>query len=111
MGGAAAGAPRVDDGVTTSETRLSQGSAVTRQSLVGKIGTVIHPVRGGTRPGEVRVVVQGMPHYYIAYSAVELPTGADVIIINSRGARQVDVEPWPKMPAVGNATGDAEGSP
>ena len=84
---------------------------MTRQSLVGKIGTVINPVRGGARPGEVRVVVQGLPHYYIAYAAVEVPTGTEVIIINSRGARQVDVEPWPKFPAVGNATGDAEGSP
>jgi membrane protein implicated in regulation of membrane protease activity len=84
---------------------------VTRQSLVGKIGTVINPVRGGTRPGEVRVVVQGMPHYYIAYSAVEVPAGAEVIIINSRGARQVDVEPWPKLPTGGYATGDEEGSP
>ena len=65
-----------------------------RQSLVGKIGTVIHPVRGGSRPGEVRVVVEGMPHYYIAYAAVEVPAGAEVIIINSRGAQQVDVEPW-----------------
>jgi membrane protein implicated in regulation of membrane protease activity len=96
---------------TTAESRVSQGSTVARQSLVGKIGTVIHPVRGGSRPGEVRVVVEGMPHYYIAYAAVEVPAGADVIIINSRGHQQVDVEPWPKLPAVGDATGDAEGSP
>ena len=82
-----------------------------RQSLVGKIGTVIHPVRGGSRPGEVRVVVQGMPHYYIAYAAVGVPAGAEVIIVNSRGAQQVDVEPWPHLPVVDNATGDAEGSP
>ena len=95
----------------TADTGTSQGRAVTRQSLVGKIGTVIHPVRGGSRAGEVRVVVEGMPHYYIAYSAVEVPAGTNVIIINSRGAQQVDVEPWPKLPAVGDATGDAEGSP
>jgi len=83
---------------------------VARESLVGKIGTVIHPVRGN-RPGEVRVVVQGMPHYYIAYAAVEVAAGTEVIIIHSRGAQQVDVEPWPHLPAVENATGDAEGSP
>jgi hypothetical protein len=52
-----------------------------------------------------------MPHYYIAYAAVGVPAGAEVIIINSRGHQQVDVEPWPKFPAVGDATGDAEGSP
>jgi membrane protein implicated in regulation of membrane protease activity len=96
---------------TTAESRLSQGSAVARESLVGKIGTVIHPVRGGSRPGEVRVVVQGMPHYYIAYAAVQVPAGAEVIIVNSRGAQQVDIEPWPHLPVVDNTTGDAEGSP
>jgi membrane protein implicated in regulation of membrane protease activity len=65
------------------------------QSLVGKVGTVVHPVRGGPRPGEVRIVVGGLPHYYIAYAETALPVGAEVLVINNRGARQVDVEPWP----------------
>jgi hypothetical protein len=69
------------------------------QALIGKIGTLVHGVRGGERPGEVRVVVAGIAHYYIAYAASAIPAGAEVLVINHRGARQVDVEPWPRMPA------------
>jgi membrane protein implicated in regulation of membrane protease activity len=68
------------------------------QALVGKVGVVVNAVRGGTRPGEVRVVVQGIPHYYIAYATSAVPAGAEVLVINYRGARQVDVEPWPGEP-------------
>ena len=78
------------------------------QELVGKIGTVVHAVRGGARPGEIRVVVAGIPHYYIAFAASAIPAGAEVLVINSRGARQVDVEPWPGLPTGGFAT-DPEG--
>ena len=63
--------------------------------LVGRIGTVVIGVRGGDRPGEVRIVVDGMAHYYLAYAATAIPAGADVLVINDRGARHVDVEPWP----------------
>jgi membrane protein implicated in regulation of membrane protease activity len=68
---------------------------VANQSLVGKVGTVVHPVRGGERPGEVRIVVDGFPHYYLAYAETALAAGVEVLVINNRGARQVDVEPWP----------------
>ena len=64
------------------------------QSLVGRVGTVSATVRGGTLPGEVRVVVEGLPHYYIAYCGEAVPRGHQVLVINSRGARQLDVEPW-----------------
>lgn len=63
--------------------------------LVGRIGRVVHALRGGDRPGEVRVVVDGIAHYYLAYASTAVPTGAEVLIINDRGARQIDVEPWP----------------
>ena len=63
--------------------------------LVGRIGTVVIGVRGGDRPGEVRIMVDGMAHYYLAYAATAIPAGADVLVINDRGARHVDVEPWP----------------
>jgi membrane protein implicated in regulation of membrane protease activity len=65
-----------------------------QETLVGRIGTVVTAVRGGTRPGEVRVVISGIPHYYLAYAQTAIPAGANVLLINSRGARQVDVEPW-----------------
>jgi hypothetical protein len=64
------------------------------QSLVGRVGTVCVGVRGGDRPGEVRVVVEGLPHFYIAFCSQTVPEGRQVLIINSRGSRQLDVEPW-----------------
>jgi len=38
--------------------------------------------------------VQGIPHYYIAYCGQAVAVGEHVLVVNSRGARQVDVEPW-----------------
>jgi hypothetical protein len=67
---------------------------VAGETVVGKIGRVTTAVRGGSRPGEVRVVVDGVPHYYLAFCAQPLSSGTTVLIINSRGSRQVDVEPW-----------------
>lgn len=64
------------------------------QTLIGKVGRVVTAVRGGPRPGEVRVVVDGIPHYYIAYGKNPIGIGVDVLVINNRGARQIDVEPW-----------------
>jgi membrane protein implicated in regulation of membrane protease activity len=71
-------------------------NATVEQTTVGKVGTVVHAIRGGAQPGEVRVLVEGIPHYYLAYAVMAVPAGADVLVINNRGARQVDVEPWPK---------------
>ena len=68
---------------------------VTRQTVVGKVGTVIHAIRGGELAGEAKVVVDGIAHYYLAYSADPQPAGTVVLVINNRGARQIDVEPWP----------------
>jgi len=68
------------------------------QSLVGRIGVVVSAVRGGDRAGEIRVVVQGVPHHYLAFAAEPVPTGAHVLVVRFRGARQVDVEPWSPMP-------------
>jgi membrane protein implicated in regulation of membrane protease activity len=68
------------------------------QSLVGKIGVVVTAIRGGAGAGEIRVVAQGVPHHYLAYAAGPLPAGAHVLVINFRGARQVDVEPWSQTP-------------
>ena len=68
------------------------------QVLVGKVGSVIAPVRGGELPGEVRVVVEGIAHYYLAYCANAVAVGTEVLVINNRGSRQIDVEPWPQSP-------------
>ncbi|GID95813.1 hypothetical protein Adi01nite_52250 [Amorphoplanes digitatis] len=70
---------------------------------------MINGIRGGGRPGEVRLVVEGIAHYYLAYAETAVPAGAEVLVINSRGARQIDVEPWPAVPADGSARGVEEG--
>jgi hypothetical protein len=75
---------------------------------VGKVGRVLIRIRGGDAPGEVRVVHGGMAHAYIAYAEDPLPVGAEVLVINARGARRVDVEPW-NMP--GQRIDDAAGEP
>ncbi len=68
------------------------------QALVGKVGVVVTAIPGGDRPGEVRVVVSGVPHHYLALAAHPIPVGTHVLVINYRGARQIDVEPWSPMP-------------
>jgi len=68
---------------------------VSGQSLVGAVGVVHLRVRGGSQAGEVRVVVEGLPHYYLAYCPVAVEVGQHVVVIHNRGGRQVDVEPWP----------------
>jgi membrane protein implicated in regulation of membrane protease activity len=66
---------------------------------VGMLGSVIRPVRGGRVPGEVRVVVAGMPRLYLAYCEEALDAATRVRVLRSRGARQIDVERWPRPAA------------
>lgn len=67
---------------------------VSSSSLIGRVGIVSEAVRGGKLPGEVRIVVQGLPHFYLAFCDEPLAVGRQVLIIHSRGSRQLDVEPW-----------------
>jgi hypothetical protein len=82
---------------------------VASQALVGTLGSVTIKVRGGTLPGEVRVVVQGIAHYYIAYAEQPIPVGRQVLVINARGARQIDVEPWHELGSGLGRDADASG--
>jgi membrane protein implicated in regulation of membrane protease activity len=82
---------------------------VAGQTLVGRLGSVVSAIRGGARPGEVRVLVEGIAHYYLAYAATAVPAGSQVLVINNRGARQIDVEPWSDLPPDGDAPGIEEG--
>lgn len=45
------------------------------RTLVGALVPVHLRVRGGERAGEVRVVVKGLPRYYLAYSAQPIEVG------------------------------------
>ena len=76
----------------------------------GRLGLVVHRVRGGNLPGEVRVVHDGISHDYLAYSPEPVALGAQVLVVHDRGARQVDVEPW-DLPGPGDtlAAGEPEG--
>jgi hypothetical protein len=74
----------------------------------GKLGLVVHRVRGGDLPGEVRVVHDGVSHDYLAYSPGPIDRGVQVLVVHDRGARQVDVEPW-LLPGLGDAV--AAGGP
>lgn len=82
---------------------------MTSQKVVGRVGTVLRGIRGGDLPGEVRLVINGIAHYYLGFAATTLPAGTAVLVINNRGARQVDVEPWPTVPPDGSVRGVEEG--
>ncbi len=67
-------------------------------SLVGLVGWVVTAVPGGSTPGEVGLLVDGRRELYIAYGALAVERGAEVLVINKRGIREVDVEPWSSFP-------------
>jgi membrane protein implicated in regulation of membrane protease activity len=61
--------------------------------VVGKLGVVTHPIQGG-KPGEVVVHIRGGTEIYVAYSETDLPEQAEVLVINKRSARTVEVVPF-----------------
>ena len=63
-------------------------------SLVGCVGSLIVATRGVAGPGEVLLNVRGAKEAYLAWSDQPLPRGAEVLVIDIRGARTVLVEPW-----------------
>lgn len=67
---------------------------MTGAELIGMIGSVTTRVRGGDLAGEVRVVVSGLPHYYLAFCPHAVPAGTNVLVVGVRGKQHVDVEPW-----------------
>jgi hypothetical protein len=64
----------------------------------GKVGRVIVRIRGPRGPGEVLVRIRGGTEAFIAYSDCVIERDTDVLVVSSRGARAVDVEPWPYGP-------------
>ncbi len=61
--------------------------------VVGKLGIVTHPIRGG-KPGEVVVHIRGGTEVFVAYSTSDLPEQSEVLVINQRSARTVEVVPF-----------------
>ena len=63
-------------------------------SSVGRVGVLIVGTRGGAGPGEVLIKIRGGSEAFLAWSEKPLPRGATVLVIESRGARAVDVIEW-----------------
>jgi hypothetical protein len=61
--------------------------------VVGKLGTVTHPIVPG-RPGEIVVRIRGGTETYMAYADTELPLHAEVLVVAQRSARTVEVTPF-----------------
>jgi hypothetical protein len=62
--------------------------------VIGSIGILLVGTRGSKGPGEVLVKIRGGSEAYIAWSPAPIPRGATVLVIESRGARSVDVSEW-----------------
>ena len=64
------------------------------ESSIGRVGVLIVGTRGDDGPGEVLVKIRGGTEAYLAWSETPLARGATVLVVESRGARAVDVIEW-----------------
>ncbi|MEU7425811.1 MULTISPECIES: hypothetical protein [unclassified Streptomyces] len=64
------------------------------EAVIGRTGIVLIGTRGAAGPGEVLVRVRGGSETFLAWSETPLPTGATVLVIESRGCREVGVIEW-----------------
>ena len=63
-------------------------------SLIGSIGVMLIATRGQAGPGEVLLKIRGGTEAYIAWSAEPIARGRTVLVIETRGHRNVDVSEW-----------------
>ena len=61
---------------------------------VGRVGVLTVATRGGAGPGEVHIKIRGGSESFLAWSEQPLPRGVTVLVIESRGARAVNVIEW-----------------
>ena len=64
------------------------------EACIGRVGVLTVATRGDQGPGEVLIKIRGGSETFLAWSAKPLPRGATVLVIDSRGARAVDVIEW-----------------
>jgi len=76
-------------------------------SVVGCLGVLAIGTRGQTGPGEVLVKISGGTESYLAWSDRPLPRGTTVLVLESRGARAVQVAAWHDSPSDPAAPHDA----
>jgi membrane-bound ClpP family serine protease len=63
-------------------------------SLIGSIGVLVIATRGQAGPGEVLLKIRGGTEAYIAWSTEPIARGQTVLVIETRGHRNVDVSEW-----------------
>jgi membrane protein implicated in regulation of membrane protease activity len=63
-------------------------------AVIGRTGVLVVSTRGAAGPGEVLVRIRGGSEAFLAWSDEPLPNGTQVLVVDSRGARQVDVIEW-----------------
>jgi membrane protein implicated in regulation of membrane protease activity len=76
---------------------LEENTTVSEASLVGCVGSLIVATRGDAGAGEVLLTVRGSKEAYLAWSDRPLPKGTKVLVVDTRGARAVVVDPWPGL--------------
>ncbi|NUS15094.1 MAG: hypothetical protein HOY69_27485 [Streptomyces sp.] len=64
------------------------------EAVIGCIGELVLGTRGPAGPGEVLVRVRGGTETFLAWSDEPLARGSRVLVVDSRGSRQVDVIEW-----------------
>ena len=64
------------------------------ESSIGRVGRLSVATRGGDGPGEVLINIRGGSEAFLAWSDKPLPEGSTVLVVDSRGARAVDVIEW-----------------
>src|SRR5260370_15031884 len=75
--------------------RVKGGCHLARdESSVGCVGVLIVGTRGADGPGEVLIKIRGGSEAFLDWSEKPLPRGATVLLIESSGARAVDVIEW-----------------
>lgn len=78
------------------------------EAVIGCTGELLIGTRGSAGPGEILVRIRGGSETFLAWSEDPLPKGARVLVVESRGARQVEVIEWADpLDALG---GDAAGA-
>ena len=78
----------------------------TARNAPSSSGPSASATRGGTGPGEVLIKIRGGSETYLAWSDEPLPKGANVLVVESRGARAVDVTPWFDTPGLSTVVPD-----
>jgi hypothetical protein len=61
---------------------------------LGRVGVLIIGTRGPNGPGEVLIKIRGGSESFLAYSEHTLAKGTAVLVVESRGARAVNVIRW-----------------